>query len=246
MSRPFLVRRRRWPQYLLLCAAGLILVAAAGLVAEAAFSPQPRENFRLPAVSPLPGASPKSHDATEPRRIPSGALRVIQGRHPAAGGIRTGFPRTLEGAVSAAVQDWTWVACDLDPASIRLIGRVIAAPSWRDGPAALAAGVRRTRIALGLTAVGRMPSTARVTFIAVEYQVRGASRRQVTVLLLAHYAAAIPDHPLQASTGVYPVTMRWARGDWKLTAPHGPDYSWLNARPGSAQAAADGWHRLYY
>jgi hypothetical protein len=40
--------------------------------------------------------------------------------------------------------------------------------------------------------------------------------------------------------------MRWAGGDWKLTAPHGPDYSWLYARPGSSQAAASGWHRLYY
>jgi hypothetical protein len=246
MSRPFLVRRRRWPLYLLLAAAGLTLVAAAGLVAEAAFSPQPRENFRLPPVPPLPGASRRSLDAGEHDRTGGDSLVVLQGRRPAAGGIRTGFPRTLAGAVSAAVQDWTWVACDLDPASIRLIGRVITAPSWRDGPAALAAGVRGTRIALGMTAAGPVPATARVTFTAVEYQVRDASKLHVTVLLLASYAASVPDHQSRASTGVYPVTMRWAHGDWKLTAPHGPDYSWLYAWPGSSQAAANGWHRLYY
>jgi hypothetical protein len=248
MSRPFLARRRRWPLYLLLAAAGVILAAAAGLVAEAAFGPQHRENFRLPPVPPLPGASRRSPDAAEPGRPARGSLLVLQGRRLAAGGIRAGFPRTLAGAVSAAVQDWTWVACDLDPASIRVIGRVIAAPSWRDGPAELAAGTRGTRIALGLTASGPMPSTARVTFTAVEYQVRDASRRQVTVLLLARYAAAIPGHQPVAGTGVYPVTMRWARGDWKLAAPapHGPDYSWLSARPGSPQAAASGWHALTY
>lgn len=246
MSRPFLARRRCWPLYLLLAAAGLVVVAAAGLVAEAAFSPQHRENFRLPPVSPLPGASNASRDDRAPGRTRPGSLLVIQGRRLAAGGIRAGFPHTLEGAVSAAVQDWTWAACDLDPASMKVIGRVIAAPSWRGGPAALAAGARRTRVALGLAAAGSVPAAVRVTFTAVEYQVRDASRHHVTVLLLAHYTAAVPGHQFRASAGVYPVTMRWAHGDWKLAAPGGPDYSWLDARPGSPQAAASGWHRLYY
>src|SRR6185437_8536680 len=153
MSRPYSGRRRRWPLYVLLVAAGLVLAAAAGLVAEAALSPQRRENFRLPPVSPLPGASPLSSSGS-PDRTSGRPLQVIQGRRPAAGGIRTGFPGTLAGAVSAAVQDWSWIACDLDPAGMRMVGRVITAPSWRDGPAELAAGVRGTRIKLGLTASG--------------------------------------------------------------------------------------------
>jgi hypothetical protein len=245
MSRSFLARRRRWPLYMLLAAAGLILAVAAGLVAEAALTPQRRENFRLPPVVPLPGASPLSSAGT-PGRPAGSPLQVIQGRRLAAGGIRAGFPDTLAGAVSAAVTDWSWVACDLDPASMRVIGRVIAAPSWRDGPAELAAGVRGTRIKLGLTAAGPVPATARLTFTAVEYQVRAVSRQQITVLILAYYTAAIPGHQSLVRTAVYPAAMRWAGGDWKLAAPHGPVYSWLLARPGSAQAAADGWQPLYY
>ncbi len=245
MSRPFLARRRRWPLYVMLAAAALVLAVAVGLVAEAALSPGRRENFRLPPVSPLPGASPVSSMGA-PRPAAGRPLRVIQGRRVAAGGIRTGFPDTLAGAVSAAIEDWSWVACDLDPAAVRVVGRVIAAPSWRDGPAELAAGVRGTRVRLGLTAAGPVPATARLTFTAVEYQVRAASRRQVTVLLLAYYAAAIPGHRSRARAGVYPATMRWAGGDWKLTAPGGPGYSRLVARPGTARAAASGWHLLYY
>jgi hypothetical protein len=244
MSRPFLARRRRWPLYLLLLGAGMILAAAAGLVAEAALSSPPRENFRLPRVAPLQGASPVS-SAGDHGRLAGSALRVIRGRR-AAGGIRTGFPDTVAGAVSAAVADWTWVARELDPAATRVTGRAITAPSWRDGPAELAAGVRGTRIKLGLTAAGPVPAGTRLTFTAVEYQARGAGRRQVTVLLLAHYAVTIPGHQSRLRTGVYPATMRWFGGDWKLAAPHGPDYSWLLARPGSARAVAAGWHLLLY
>jgi hypothetical protein len=242
MSRPFFARRRRWPLYVLLLGAGIVLAAAAGLVAEAALSSPPRENFRLPHVGPLPGASPVSH-ARDRARAAGSALRVIRGRR-AAGGIRTGFPDTLAGAVSAAVADWTWVACELDPAAMSVIGRAITAPSWRHGPAELAAGVRGTRIKLGLTAAGPVPAGTRLTFTAVEYQVRGASRRQVTVLLLAYYAVTVPGHQSRLRTGVYPATMRWF-GDWKLAAPHDPGYSWLLARPGSAQAAAYGWRLLF-
>ena len=50
-------------------------------------------------------------------------------------------PDTLAGAVSAAVEDWSQIGSDLDPARAALIGRAIADPSWHGGPAALAAGV---------------------------------------------------------------------------------------------------------
>jgi hypothetical protein len=246
MSRPFLARRRRWPLYVLLAAAGLVLAAAAGLAAEAALAPQHREDFRLPPVSPLPGASRPPRRAGEPRGAAGRPLRVTEGRRVAAGGIRTGFPRTVAGAVSAAAEYWSEVGTDLDPARAVTIGRAIAAPSWGDGPAALAAGVRRTRIALGLTAAGPLPAGVKVTFTAVEYQVRDAGRDQVTVLLLAYYTAAVPGHQGRSGTGVYPAAMRWARGDWKLAAPAGPAYSRLQARPGSPGAAAAGWHPLDY
>lgn len=245
MAKPFLAPRGRWPLYLLLAAAALAVTVAAGLAAEVALGPHPRENYRLPPVPPLPGAGTPARSAAGVHRRPAGGpLQVIQGRHLAPGGIRTGFPRTLAGAVSAAVEDWSQIGSDLDPARAAVIGRAIMAPSWRKGPAALAAGVRRTRAGLGLAPAGPVPAGAQVTFTAVAYQVRHAGRGQVTVLLLAYYTTTVPGQQPQTSTGVYPATMRWERGDWKITAPGRADYSGLGAQPGSPRAAAAGWQPL--
>jgi hypothetical protein len=169
---------------------------------------------------------------------------VIQGRYLQRGGIRIGFPHTLAGAVSAAVEDWSQVSSDLNPARAAVIGRAIAAPSWRGGPAALAAGVRRTRLSLGLAATGPVPAGAQATFTAVDYQVRRVSRSQVTVLLLAYYTITVPGQQPQTSVGVCPANMRWEHRDWKITAPGHTDYSALDAQPGSSQAAAAGWQPL--
>ena len=245
MTRSFLARRRRWPLYILGAVGIVVAAVAAGLAAETALGPHPRDNDKLPPVAPLPGAtSPAPGRSRSPGWAADGPLQVIVGRHAEPGGIRTGFPDSLAGAVSAAVEDWSQIGSDLDPARAALIGRAIADPSWRGAPAALAAGVRRTRTGLGLPATGPVPGGAGVTFTAVEYQVRGASPRQVTVLLLAYYTTTLPGQQPQTSSGVYPATMRWARGDWKILAPSGPDYSGLNARPGTPQAAADGWQPL--
>jgi hypothetical protein len=246
LSRPFLARRRRWPLYCLAAAGGLLAAVAAGLAAETALGPHPRESGTFPAVAPLPGATTASRPATAsaPGWAADGPLQVLPGRRAEPGGVRTGFPDTLAGAVSAAVQDWSQIGSDLDPGRAALIGRAIADPSWHGGPAALAAGVRRTRAGLGLPAAGPVPAGAQVTFTAVEYQVRGASPRGVTVLLLAYYTTTLPGQQPETSTGVYPAAMHWARGDWKILAPSGPDYSGLDARPGTPQAAAGGWQPL--
>jgi hypothetical protein len=248
LSRPFLARRRRWPLYLLAAAAALTAAVAAGLAAETALGPHPRENARLPPVPPLPGAataSPPPSRVSAAGWAPDGPLQVIQGRTIRPGGIRAGFPNTLTGAVSAAVQDWSQVGACLDPARAALIGKAIAAPSWHGAPAALAAGVRATRTGLGLPATGPAPAGAQISFTAVEYQVRaGAGPRQVTVLLLAYYTPQLPGQQPQTSTGVYPAAMRWAHGDWKILAPSGASYPGLDAQPGSARAASLGWQPL--
>lgn len=245
MTRQFLARRRRWPLYALGAVGIVVAAVASGLVAETALGSHPRENDKLPPVAPLPvGTSPAPGRARAPGWAAEGPLQVIVGRRAEAGGIRTGFPDTLAGAVSAAVEDWSQIGSDLDPARAALIGRAIADPSWHGGPAALATGVRRTRTGLGLRAAGPAPAGARVTFTAVEYQVRAASPRQVTVLLLAYYITTLPGQQSQTSSGVYPLTMHWARGDWKILAPSGPAYSGLDARPGTPRAAADGWQPL--
>lgn len=245
MTRPFLSRRRWWPLYALGAAGILVAAVAAGLAAETALGPHPRETSKIPPVAPLPGATSSAPaPASAPGWWADGPLQVLTGRNKAPGGIRTGFPDTLAGAVSAAVEDWSQIGSDLDPARAALIGRAVADPSWHRGPVALAAGVRRTRTGLGLRSSGRIPAGARVTFTAVEYQVRAASARRVTVLLLAYYTTTVPGQQAQTSFGVYPVTMHWARVDWKILAPSGPAYSGLSARPGTPRAAADGWQPL--
>jgi hypothetical protein len=245
LNRPFLARRRRWPLYCLAAAAALLVVVAVGLAVETVLGPHPAENSKIPAAAPLPGATSSTSTATSLPGWPAdGPLQVLPGRQAAPGGVRTGFPDTLAGAVSAAVQDWSQIGSDLSPRRAALIGRAIADPSWPGGPAALAAGVRKTRAGLGLPAAGPVPAGAQVTFTAVEYQVRGASPGRVTVVLLAYYTTTLPGQQGQTSTGVYPAAMHWARGDWKILAPSGPGYSGLEARPGTSQAAADGWQPL--
>jgi hypothetical protein len=247
VSRPFLARRRAWRLYVLL-AAVLVTAVAAGLVAETATGRRPPESFRVPPAAPLDSASAASTAGTGTAGPPgsaAGPLRVLRGSHLAAGEVRTGFPATLAGAVSAAVQDWSQIGSDLDPARAALIGRAIADPSWHGAPAALAAGVRNTRSGLGLPASGPVPPGASVTLTAVDYQVRDVTGSRVTVLLLAYYTTTLPGQQAQTSIGVYPAAMHRARGDWKILAPaSGPDWSGLDAQPGSQQAAADGWQPL--
>ncbi len=242
MSRPFLARRRLpWLLYVLLAAAALVIAVAAGLAAETAFGPAPFPSFRIPPVPPVTSA------ATTPPRAAAAALHVLRGARAAAGGVRTGFPATTAGAVSAAVEDWSVLGSDLDPARAARASRVIADPSWRHAPAVMAAGVRSTRRSLGLPASGSVPAGAQVTLTPVEYQVTRAAAGQVTVLLLAYYATALPGQAPQVSIGVCPVALHFDQGTWRVLPPPAAgdrDFAALAARPGTRQAAAEGWHPL--
>jgi len=249
MSGPFLQRRRPWRLYVFLVVAGLVVAVAAGLVAETALARRQHETLAVQPAAPLAGsgtAGTPSAKGTGAEPPSGGPLQVLPGTILAPGGVRTGFPDTLQGAVSAAVQDWSQIGSDLSPSRAALIGTAIADPSWHQARAALAAGVQATRRGLGLPAAGPVPAGASVTFTAVDYQVRDVTRGEVTVLLLAYYAVTLPGQQPQTTVAVYPAVMHWARGDWKILAPAagGPDYSGLDAQPGSAQAAADGWQPL--
>jgi hypothetical protein len=241
VSRSFLQSRRSWRLYVFLVAAGLVIAVAAGLAAETALTRRHPENYVIPPVPSLPGATSPAASPGSAAPSASGPLQVLPGTAAGPGGVRTGYPDTLAGAVSAAVQDWSQIGSCLNPARAALVGTAIADPSWRRAGAALAAGVQSTRKGLGLPASGPLPAGASVTFTAVDYQVRDATAGRVTVLLLAYYAVTLPGQQPATSTGVYPAAMHWARGDWKILAPGGPSYAGLDAQPGSAQAAADGW-----
>lgn len=245
MTNPFFRRRRPVGLYVLAGVAAIVALVAAGLVIETALTPKKPENLRIPPVAPVDGsAAPATSSPGSPAPPAPGALQVLQGRTQVAG-MYTGFPHTLTGAVSAAVEDWSQIGSTLSPGRAATIGALIADPSWRGAPAALANGTAGTRQGLGLPASGPVPAGASAAFTAIEYQVRQVSADQATVLLLAYFTTQIPGQQPLTRVGVYPITMHWARKDWKVVAPgNGADYSGLLARPGSARAAADGWHPL--
>jgi hypothetical protein len=78
----------------------------------------------------------------------------------------------------------------------------------------------------------------------VEYQVLHVSANRVTVLLLSDFITTVPGQGTVTRTGVFPVRLHWAEGDWKILPPNNTTYSDMNAEPSSPQAAALGWQAL--
>jgi hypothetical protein len=90
-----------------------------------------------------------------------------------------------------------------------------------------------------------VPDGASVVLQPVEYQVKHVTASQVMVLLLADYDVTLPGDGTQARIGLYPLSMHWAEGDWKILSPEtSVDYSSLLTQPGTSQAAEDGWQEL--
>jgi hypothetical protein len=81
--------------------------------------------------------------------------------------------------------------------------------------------------------------------IAEMYQVRDATTDNILVLLLTDSTFVNARGGMAQTTGVFPVQMRWAAGDWKLAAVGGgTDYSGLAANPDTSAAAGQGWLAL--
>jgi hypothetical protein len=235
MSNQFLQRRRpRW-LYVLAAGAGLIVMVAAGLVVQTALTPRPKESTTPPAAMPAPGAA---------TAVGAGAFTPLHGSK-VIDGVSVGYPHTLAGAVSAAVEYWSQIGSTLDPGRAEAIGKVIADPSWPHAAAKLREGPVSARHGLGLPTSGAVPQGASVVLTPVEYQVRDSSAGQAMVLLLGYYATTLPGQASQTRIGVYPLDLHWDGTDWKALGPDTTtDYSDLEAQPGSAQASADGWHPL--
>lgn len=235
MSNQFLRRRRPYGLYVIALAIGLIVLVAIGLVVETALGPKPKETTKPPAAIPAPGSS------TGPG---NGPLVPLHGSA-VVSGVSVGYPHSLVGAISAAVEYWSQVGSTLDPARARTIGKLIADPSWKGAVAQLAAGPVSTRQGLGLPVNGPAPAGASVVLTPVEYQVRSSSADAAVVLLLSYYTTTLPSQPSNTRVGVYPLSMRWDGADWKVLTPDAStDYSDLEAQPGSSEATADGWHPL--
>ncbi len=171
-------------------------------------------------------------------------MRVVQGTQ-LVNGVYLGFPHSTVGAVSAADELATLVVSTLDPDRAAAVMRLVAGPSYGDGPQQAAQGAVSDRKALGLPASGPVPPGYSFELVPVEYQVEGASADRVTVLLLSDFISATPGQGTTTGIGVFPVALGWSAGDWKVLPAAPRDYSGMTAEPGSPQAAALGWQELY-
>jgi hypothetical protein len=244
MGGGFLERPRRWPLLVVAGVVGLLLAVAAGLVIETAVTGHKPDHKGVPVAVPPPGSITGITQGGSPAPGQLAPLHLVPGSR-LVDDVSVGYPHSTVGAVSAATEYMTQIASTLDPDRAAAVFRLTADPSYRDAPQQGAEGAINDRKQLGLPTAGPVPPGASLVFDPAEYQVLNVSAGQVTVLLLADYVSTVPGQGSQTRIGVYPLDMHWAEGDWKILAPDtGVDYSGLNAQPGTAQAASDGWQKL--
>ena len=234
-------RRGRWLRGLLLFMAGTAAVMMAGLAVNAHFNPGAKQQLppaQLPAP-PWDSTAPPSATPTPAQ----GPVRVVQGTQ-LVNGVYLGFPHSTIGAVSAADELATQVVSTLDPDRAAAVMRLVADPSYADGPQQAARGTVNDRKALGLPASGPVPPGYSFDLVAEEYQLQTATPDTVTVLLLSDFISSTPAQGSTSGIGVFPVALHWSTGDWKILPGPGKDYAGLAAEPGSPQAASLGWQDL--
>jgi hypothetical protein len=224
--------------------AGVLGLTAFLLVAEVGAGPHPaHENTNPPPVPDLFGTPAASSPAKTPLAVPAGPVQVVQGTD-LVNGVYLGYPHTITGAISAADQFAIQLGSTLDPGQVAAVMRLVADPSYPQGPQQFAAGMAGTRTDLGIPASGPVPDGDSLVLEPAEYQLRDASADQVTVLLLSDFIATTVADGTQSQVGVYPLRMHWTDGDWKILAPGSTDYSGLAADPDSSQAVSKGWQEV--
>jgi hypothetical protein len=263
----FLGYRRRHPlvRGVLLFIIGVLVVTAIGLAVGAGRDSGQRPQAFPPAALPVPPwdapapaatqpppalsvASPRTASPSKASPYPiatalSGPVHVVQGAR-LADGVYVGFPHSTAGAVSAADEYATAILSTLDPAQAAAVMRLVADPSFTQGPQQAAQGATATRQVMGIAASGPVPAGASFEMVPVECQVRDVRPDAVTVLLLSDFITRTPAQGTQDRVSVFPVALHWADGDWKVLPSPATDYSGLDAQPGSPQAAALGWLQL--
>jgi hypothetical protein len=240
-------RVRRWLRWIAGYLAGVAVLAVIGLVIEAGLTSHDVKPQAIPPTS-LPTAQWEQTAQTQtPESMASpaltGALQLVSGSQE-INGVSLGFPHSTAGAVSAADALASEAGSTLDPDRAVAVMRMLADPSFADGPQQAARGVASDRTALGLQASGPVPQGYGLELSPQEYQVRGVSADRVTVLLLSDITATTPGGGTTTKVGVFPVALHWAQGDWKVLPTPATDYSGLTAEPDSAQAASLGWQQL--
>jgi hypothetical protein len=237
-------RIRRGTKILVGVAAAALVFTAIGLIIMQVVSPTGGGNSLLPPPVPnLFGSSPASSSPTATEPPLTGPVQVVQGSQ-LINGVYLGYPHSTQGAVSAADEYLTELGSTLDPDRAAAIMRLIADPSYTDGPQQAAKGAVSDRQDLSLPTSGAIPDGASLVVDPVEYQVRGVTPDQVTILLLCDFISTLPSQGTQTRIGVFPMRMHWAEADWKVLASDNSSYTSLSAEPGSPQAAENGWQSL--
>lgn len=191
------------------------------------------------------GHAPSPAPSSAPAPVPSGAVALVQGAR-LADGIEVGYPHTTTGAISAAAEYLDAVASTLDPDYAASVMRTAGDPANSSLASNLAASTTKLRTDLQLPATGPLAAPVAFQTTAQMYQLRDATPDRVLVLLLASSTFINARGATAQTTGVFPVTMHWSGGDWKLAAigGDGKDYSSLSASPDTRAAASHGWLAL--
>jgi hypothetical protein len=203
-----------------------------------------------PATAPVPEPGPVAIADGVTDDLPAGTGTVTLPRGTSrVGTIRTGYPKTLRGAVAAAVEYTGQEGC-LTITCARAFEQAAVDPTWTGGWAEQVKGVRLSRAKIGLSGQdGPVPAGAWLSATAMAFQIvpvpadtirAGDTAAHVRVLLLTYLSSAGPGINPVTQVFAYPRTLRWTGQDWKLVGGNRA-YPELVARPGTPQAAALGW-----
>lgn len=235
---------RRQKTVVLACAGAVVAVAAIGLGVEQLLAPaSPRPLSQAPHKTSSPPAPARPSPSPTASAL-TGPLQVVEGREQ-VNGVELGFPHSTAGAVSAADADATEIFSTLDPDRAAAVARMVADPSWAGAAQQAAQGPANDRRHLGLPAAGPVPAGASLETQPAEYQVRDVTPDGALVLLLCDFTSTTPDQGTATNVAVFPLSMHWTAGDWKVASVTGTQAEMnLGAQPDSPRAAQRGWHDL--
>ncbi len=193
------------------------------------------QTFPTPTISSEPPSQTSTAAPTEGE-----ALQLVSGRRRVSG-VAIGYPHSVAGAVSAAVEIWSQAGATLNPDRAAAIGRLVL---MRPGPTPRTNSrpVRRTHAAVWVfrPVVTQVPERQSVSKRPRTNCGTKTSDR-VTVLLLGYLNTTSPGEGSQTQIGVFPAYMHWANGDWKIEKGKDTDYGDLAEQPGTAAAKGAGW-----
>ncbi len=239
-------RRRTTLRRLLAAGGALVLVVAATVVVTLlVVNQEPRSVTTAPETRDSPGSSGLPEPGTGIWTMPPVAAGPLILPRPTGTqqGIPIGFPRSTEGAISAAAH-YAEASVGLDLERARALGEVAGSASYIDAPRDFVQAVRSTRTALGLSRQGATEG-AYLTFEAQAYRVADATPVRVDVAVLGRVDGAGPATQGQGQGGptATSYTLVWVDGDWHL-AGDGTPLSGPPPAPRTPRAYDEGWRDL--